>query len=79
MLYQQSKYAGGDREFKGRPQSLQRRGGSGGGGLNVIHSLGSVASAWPEARSQGLMKTNPSLCCPGNRPELKGYRGAEEL
>lgn len=39
------------------------------GGLNVIHSLGSVASEWPEGRSVGLMKTNPSLCCLGNRPE----------
>lgn len=38
-------------------------------GLNVIRSLASEARPWPEGRSQGLMKTNPSLCCPGNRSE----------
>lgn len=43
--------------------------GGGGAGLNVSHSLGTVASAWPEGRSAGQMKTNPSLCCSGNRPE----------
>lgn len=68
VLYQLNKYAGTDWELKGRLRSFQsQRGGV--EGLNVIHSLGSVASARPEGRSEGLMKTNPSLCCLGNRAE----------
>lgn len=43
--------------------------GVGGSGLNVRRSLGSVARAWPKGRSRGLMKTNPSLCCLGDRSE----------
>lgn len=44
-------------------------------GLNVIFSLAPWC-ARPEGRLRGLMKTNPSLCCPGSRfCELEGYKG----
>lgn len=52
-----------------------RRNWVGSWGLNVIF-VPAPCSARPEGRSQGLMKTNPSLCCPGSRfRELRGGRG----
>lgn len=47
-------------------------------GLRAKWHSQSGQCVWPEGRSQGLMKTNPSLCCPGNRPQnwLKGCRRA---